>query len=78
MKNLKIVGGTLLIAVALTLTLLALFSPDNGMFTALWNAGFFTFRGEPSLVMIYLVSAMSFLLGSHLFARRAKSDKEDV
>ena len=78
MKKLKFAAGILLIAAALVLVFLTLFFPNNGMFTALWNAGFFTFRGEPSLVMIYLVSAMSFLLGSHLFARRAKSDKEDV
>jgi len=78
MKNLKIVGGTLLIAVALVLAFLALFFPDNGMFTALWNAGVFTFRADPSLMVVYIVSALSFVTGSVLLARHFKKSKGDV
>ena len=78
MKNLKIVGGTLLIAVALILTFLALFFPDNGMFTALWNAGFFTFRGDPSLMVVYIASALFFVTGSALLVWHFKKNKGDV
>ena len=78
MKNLKIVGGTLLIAIALTLTFLALFFPNNGMFTALWNTGVFTFRAAPSLMVVYIASNLSFVTGSVLLVRYFKKNKGDV
>jgi len=78
MKNLKIVGGTSLIATALILTFLALFFPDNGMFTALWNAGFFTFRADPSLMVIYIASALLFVTGSILLPWHFQRNKGDV
>ena len=78
MKNLKFFGGIFLVAAALILTLLALLFPDNRMFTVLWSAGFFTFRTDPSLVVIYLASAFSFVTGSCLLASHFKRDKGDV
>jgi len=78
MKHLKFGGGIFLLAAALILTFLALFFPDNGIFTALWNAGFFTFRADPSLRMIYLASAFSFMTGSCLLASHFKRDKGDA
>jgi len=78
MKNLKFFGGILLVAMALVLVSLALFSPENGMFTAFWDAGFFTLRGEPSLIVIYIGSALSFVVGSCLLARHIKNKKEEM
>ena len=77
MKKLKYAGGILLVVLAITLTLVALFFPDNGFFTLLWGWGMFTFRGEGSLMVIYLVSGLFAILGFSLFVNQAKS-KEDV
>jgi len=78
MKNVKFFGGSLLIAAAVIFVLLALFSPNNGMFTALWDIGIFTLRGEASLMIIYLVSALSLLVGLYLVVMHIKNNKEDV
>ena len=78
MKNLKFVGGIFLVAVALILTFLALFFPVNGMFASFWNAGLFTFRGNPSLIVFYLVSALSLVFGSYLLARHFKNSRGGV
>ena len=77
MKKARFAGGILLVALALVLTIMALAFPDNGMFAALWRAGIFTFRGDPSLTAIYLTSGLSFLLGACLLVSHAKG-KEDV
>jgi len=73
MKKLRFIFGVLLLALALILAFVALIFPHNGLFTALWNAGIFTFRGEGSLLMIYLVSGLSFIIGASLLVRHAKS-----
>jgi len=73
MKKLKSIFGVLLLAFALVLTLLALLFPNNGLFTALWNAGIATFRGESSLLVIYLVSGLAFLLGICLLVNQARN-----
>ena len=78
MKNLKFIGGILLVAAAVILTFLALLFPDNGMFTALWNAGFFTFRADPSLMVIYLSSALFFVVGAALLLQHVKNNKGDM
>ncbi|MCL2377836.1 MAG: hypothetical protein FWC77_01785 [Defluviitaleaceae bacterium] len=78
MKNLKFVGGILLVATALVFVFLAVFFPYNGMFTMLWNAGLFTFRGDPSLVIVYIASALSFVVGLYLLATHIKSHKGEA
>ena len=82
MKKLMFVGGILLVAVALVLALIALLFPDNGLFTALWGWGMFTFRGEGSLMVIYLTSGLFAVLGLCLLVGQARSKvaghEEDV
>ena len=78
MKHVKLFGGILLVAVALILTFLVLFFPDNGMFRALWDAGIATFRGVSSLLIIYLASALFFVFGVGLLVSYAKGSKECV
>jgi len=73
MKKLKLISGFLLLGIALVLTVMALFFPDNSLFTALWNAGIATFRGEKSLMVIYLTSGLSFLFGLFLLVSHRKS-----
>jgi len=73
----KFVGGILLLVFALILAFLALVFPDNGMFTALWNVGVLTFRGDPSLLVVYLVSALFLILGVGFLVSYAKR-KGDV
>ena len=77
MKKLMFIGGILLIAVALVLALMALLFPNNGFFAMLWGWGTFTFRGEASLMVVYLTSGLFAILGVCLLIGRAKS-KEDV
>jgi len=72
MKKLRFISGVLLLVLALVMAIMALFFPGNGVFTALWNAGIFTFRGEGSLLMIYLASGLSFLVGLAFLVSRAK------
>ncbi|MCL2368582.1 MAG: hypothetical protein FWC72_06260 [Oscillospiraceae bacterium] len=74
MRQLKLIGGILLIALALILTFLALLFPDNGLFAALWNAGIATFRGVPSLLVIYLASALFLVCGLGLLVSRRKKE----
>jgi len=78
MKNLTFIAGILLVSAAVILTFLALFFPDNGMFSALWSAGFFTFRADPSLMLIYLSSALFFVLGAALLLQHVKGNKGDM
>ena len=77
MKKVKFVGGILLVVLALVLTTLALFFPSNGMFEMFWNWGMFTFRGEGSLLVFYLVSGFFAIVGVGLLVSHAKS-KGDV
>jgi len=78
MKNLKFVGGILLVALALILVLLALFFPYNMIFTALWDMRIFTFRGESSLIVIYIASALALAFGGYLLAKHVKGKREGV
>jgi len=73
MKKLKLIFGVFLLIFALALVSMALLSPDNGLFTALWNTGIATFQGESSLMVIYLISGLSCLLGIFLLVSQAKS-----
>ena len=77
MKKLQFVLGVLFLALSLVLVLAALLFPENGAFVALWDRGVLTFRGEGSLLVIYLVSGLSFLIGAGLLFRRSRR-KEDV
>ena len=72
MKKLMFIGGILLLGIAPPLALMALLFPDNGLFTMLWNWGIFTFRGEASLMPIYLTSGLFAVLGVYLLISQAK------
>ena len=82
MKKLMVVGGILLVAIALILALMALLFPNNGFFAMLWDSGIFTFRGEDSLMVIYLTSGFFAVLGACLLVGQARSksarNEEDV
>ena len=77
MKKLMFVGGISSVAIALVLTLMALFFPNNGFFPMFWDLGMFTFRGEASRMVVYLTSGLFAVLGVCLLIGHAKS-KEDV
>lgn len=73
MKKLMFVGGILLAAAALVLALMALLFPDNGLFTVLWSQGILTFRGEGSLMVIFITSGIFAILGAVLLVGQARS-----
>ena len=75
-KMLVFVIGFLLLASALTLVLLTWFSPDNELFATLWSWGLLTFRGERSLMVIYLMSGLLAVLGVCLFVTQARKKKD--
>ena len=77
MKKLKFVGGIFLLAIALVLVILALLFPHNGLFATLWGRGMFTFRGEESMMVIYLTSGVLAILGVYLLVSRV-GKKEGV
>jgi len=70
MKNLKLIGGISLIVLALATALTALVFPDNGLFVALWDMGFATFRGDGSLGIIYGLSVFFLICGIFLLIKR--------
>ena len=76
MKKVKFAGGILLVVLALVLTTLALFFPSNGMFEMLWDMGMFTFRGEGSLLVFYLVSGFFAIAGVGLLVNHVKNKRD--
>ena len=76
MKQIKLFAGVTLITLSCVFTALALLFPNNAMFVAFWNIGMFTFRGEGSLMVVYIASALGALLGGFLLLSR-KGKKEE-
>ena len=73
MKKVKLVGGILLVILALVLTIMALFFPNNGMFEMFWDWGMFTFRGEASLLIFFLASGFFAISGAWLLVSHVKN-----
>jgi len=74
MKNLKLIGGISLIALALATAFMALLFPNNGLFVALWDTGVATFRGDGSLGIIYGVSVFFLICGALLLINYKKAE----
>jgi len=72
MKKIKLISGILSIAVALILSLMALFFPGNGFFAVLWDMGIATFRGVGSLAIIYFISGFFLIVGVCLLVGQVK------
>ena len=70
MKQIKLFGGITLITLSCIFTALALLFPNNAVFTAFWNIGMFTFRGEGSLMVVYIASTLGVLYGGYLLLTR--------
>jgi len=63
MKNVKLVGSILLIALALVIAFAAILSPENRVFVAIWDMGIATFRGDASLGIMYIISGFFLVCG---------------
>ena len=76
MKQFRKIAGITLITLGGIFALLALVFPHNPLFTAFWNIGMFTLRGEASLMVVYIASALAVLYGGYLLLRGSKKRGE--